>query len=116
MNISPLWITVALVTFVLGVRWTISQAASRAYAAAKAQVPVAKAAARGTFWAAARTAILILAVLLVLSWLDFGHNQNPASWLHKLIPAEVSDGQSPNGDKICFSAKCRQLNPERPRG
>jgi hypothetical protein len=121
LDISPLWIVAGLVLFVLGVRWTISQAARRAYENTKAQVPIAKAAAKGTLWAAARAAALVLILLAALSWFDLRrHDVDTGGWLMRLQQA-VSGGARPqeagrtkDGNVICFSAECRRQHPERP--
>jgi hypothetical protein len=114
-GISPLWIVVGLVLFALGVRWAVMRRASSDYQRTKAGLPALRSAYWHGFWATLRAVALVLIVALVLSWHDFGRPASPASWLHNLIPAGVGDGRAPNGDKICFSAECRRLNPEQPR-
>lgn len=121
LDISPLWIVVGLVLFVLGVRWTIRQAARRTYEQNKAALPVTKAAAKGTFWAAARTAGLVLVLLAALSWFDLRRNEvDTSGWLTRLQQAFSSGerpgepGRTEDGNVICFSAECRRQYPERP--
>lgn len=115
-DVSPLWVVVGLVLFVLGVRWAVMRRANDDYQRTKAMLPGMRSAYWRGFWAMLRAAGAVLFVVLVLSWHDFGRgiSANPGSWLHNVIPAGVSDGRAPNGDKICFSAKCRQENPEHP--
>jgi hypothetical protein len=115
-NISPLWLVVGLVLFALGVRWAVMRRASSDYQRTKAGLPALRSAYWHGFWAMLRAVFLVLIVTFVLSWHDLGHSAsgNPASWLHNLIPAGVGGGRPANGDKICFSAKCRELNPEHP--
>jgi hypothetical protein len=115
-HLSPLWLVVGLVLFALGARWAVMRRASSDYQRTKDGLPGMRSTYWRGFWAMLRAVGLILVVALVLSWHDFGHSQgSPASWLRDLIPAGVGDGKAPNGDQICFSAKCRQLHPERPR-
>jgi hypothetical protein len=120
LDISPLWIVAGLVLFVLGVRWAVSQAARRTYENTKAAVPVAKATARGTFWAAARAAGLVLVLLAALSWFDLRRNDvDTGGWFTRLQQAvSVSDRpqetrRTEDGNVICFSAECRRQHPER---
>lgn len=118
-DISPLWIVIGLVLFVLGVRRAISEAARRNYEQTKAAVPVLHAAARGTFWAMARTAGLVLVLLVSLTWFDLlDRNVDVGGLLSRLTPSSaedrrVEDGRAKNGNVICFTAECRRQNPER---
>ncbi len=115
-HLTPLWLVVGLVMFAFGFRWAVMRRASSDYQRTKDSLPGLRSAYWRGFWAMLRAIGLLLIVVLVLSWRDFGHGEaNPASWLRNLIPANVGDGTAPNGDKICFSAKCRELNPEHPR-
>jgi hypothetical protein len=111
-EISPLWIVVGLVLFVLGMRWAVMRRAGSDHQRTKAALPGMRSAYWHGFWAMLRTATLVLIVVLVLSWNGSGGG---STWLHNLIPAGVGDGRAPNGDKICFSAECRRENPEQPR-
>jgi hypothetical protein len=116
-NVSPLWIVVGLVLFVVGVRWAVMRRAGSDYQRTKAGLPAMRSAYWHGFWATLRTVGLVLVVALVLSWHDFGRDSSadPASWLRNLVPAGIADGETSHGDKICFSAECRRLNPEKPR-
>jgi hypothetical protein len=117
-DISPLWIVIGLVLFVLGVRWTIRQAALRNYEQVKANLPVAKAAAKGTLWAAVRTAGLVLILLVALSWFDLRRNNvDTGNWLTQLrsqFSSSSSEEDDPDRNVICFSAECRRQHPEKP--
>lgn len=117
MDVSPLWVVVGLVLFVLGVRWAVMRRASSDYQKTKEGLPGLRSAYWRGFWATLRVIGAVLVVTLLLAWNDFGRetSTNPASWLRNLIPADVGDGRTSNGDKICFSAQCRQENPEKPR-
>lgn len=115
-HLSPLWIVVSLITFALGFRLAVMRRADSDYQKTKEALPGLRSAYWRGFWAMLRALGLVLLVVLVLSWRDFGHGVGtPASWLRNLVPAGVGDGKAPNGDKICFSAKCREQNPEHPR-
>lgn len=113
-RISPLWLVVGLVLFALGVRWAVMRRAGSDYQKTKEGLPGMRSAYWRGFWAMLRTVGLVLLVAVVLTWHDFGRSvvTSPASWLHNLIPAGAGSGRAPNGDKICFSAKCRVENPE----
>jgi protein-S-isoprenylcysteine O-methyltransferase Ste14 len=115
-QLSPLWIAVSLIMFALGFRWAVMRRADADHQRTKEALPGLRSAYWRGFWAMVRAVGLVLVVVLVLSWHDFGHGEgSPASWLRNLVPAGVGDGKAPNGDVICFSAKCREQNPEHPR-
>lgn len=111
-GVSPLWIVIGLVLFALGVRWAVMRRASSDYQRTKAGLPAMRSAYWHGFWATLRAAGLILIILGALAWHNSG---GPLSWLRHRITTVSDDGRAPNGDKICFSAECRRLNPEHPR-
>lgn len=118
-DVSPLWIVVGLVLFALGVRWAVMRRASSDYQRTKASLPAMRSAYWHGLWATLRAVGLVLIILVVMAWHNSGGRNAGSvgllSWLRNRITAVSGDGRAPNGDRICFSAECRRLNPERPR-
>jgi protein-S-isoprenylcysteine O-methyltransferase Ste14 len=96
-EISPLWIVVGLVLFVLGARWAVMRRAGDDHQRTKAALPGLRSAYWRGFWAMLRAASLVLIVVLVLGWRDF---DGDSTWLHDLITRSASrrsaDGRTPS--------------------